>query len=299
MTFLPSNVTKVIFQTWFFIPLVAAIVGLCMWGVSDRIFTFFYNKSLGQREEVIRLMDLMFVKVERSKVTIMMLLMSFGFGALVFILAWPQLLVGLILGIAVTIGGWALPKLLVQAMYERRCNLFVNQMVDGLTMMANGVKAGVGLQDSMSRMSKNLKAPLSQEFDLVLAEIKLGRTLEQALSKLGERIPRADVQMFVTSINILNETGGNMSETFETIVSTIRERQKVEQKISALTAQGLMQGIIISLVPFILALVFFAIDPGYLAPMFNTGLGLALLGLVLILEIIGGLVIKKVVTIKV
>ena len=76
--------------------------------------------------------------------------------------------------------------------------------------------------------------------------------VEEALNEFGERIPRADVQMFVTSVNILKETGGNLAETFQTITTTVRERQKVEKKIQALTAQGTMQAVIISLVPFFL-----------------------------------------------
>jgi tight adherence protein B len=105
--------------------------------------------------------------------------------------------------------------------------------------------------------------------------------------------------MFVTAVNILKETGGNLAETFETIVTTIRERQKVEKKIEALTAQGLMQGLIVTMIPFILAIVFFIVDPAYIKPMFNTTLGLVLFAGMLGLQIIGGVMIKKIVTIKV
>jgi tight adherence protein B len=90
-----------------------------------------------------------------------------------------------------------------------------------------------------------------------------------------------------------------MAETFETIVSTIRERQKLEKKISAMTAQGIMQGIIVSCIPFVLGVIFFVIDPAYIAPMFNTTLGVILLVVMLGLQIVGGMVIRKIVTIKV
>ncbi len=105
--------------------------------------------------------------------------------------------------------------------------------------------------------------------------------------------------MFVTSVNILKETGGNMAETFQTITFTIRERQKIEKKIEALTAQGVMQGLIISCIPFILLVVFFVMDPAYIKPLFTTTPGIFALLIVLTLQIIGGLAIKKVVTIKV
>nr|HPI40087.1 type II secretion system F family protein [Pseudobdellovibrionaceae bacterium] len=133
----------------------------------------------------------------------------------------------------------------------------------------------------------------------VLYQMQVGDSFEGALTNLAERIPKPDVQMFVTSINILKETGGNLAETFQTIVSTIRERQKVEKKIQALTAQGLMQGYIMSAIPFFLMGVFFLVDPKFVMPMFTTTLGLVLLLIMLGLIIIGGFVIKKVVTIKV
>ena len=127
-----------------------------------------------------------------------------------------------------------------------------DQMVDGMTIMANGIKAGQSLTQSMERVTENMSGPLSQEFGLVLNKIRLGMSVEEALNEFGERIPRQDVQMFVTSVNILKETGGNLAETFQTIVTTVRERQKVEKKIEALTAQGTMQAVIITLVPFLL-----------------------------------------------
>ena len=108
-----------------------------------------------------------------------------------------------------------------------------------------------------------------------------------------------DVQMFVTTVNILKETGGDMSETFSIIVETIRERQKVQKKIEALTAQGLMQGIIMALIPFVLMVGFLVFDPDYIMPMFSTTLGIIMLFIMLILQAVGGVFIKKVVTIKV
>ncbi len=141
--------------------------------------------------------------------------------------------------------------------------------------------------------------PVSAEFSQVITQTQFGQSFEEALNDMGTRIPRPDVQMFVVAINILKETGGNMSETFTTIVTTIRERQKLEKKIAAMTAQGIMQGIIVSCIPFLLLAVFYFIDPDHIAPMFNTTIGLVLLAVMLLLQIIGGVMIKKIVTIKV
>jgi tight adherence protein B len=284
---------------WILIPVfgITIFVFFLLW--SDRTLTWLHKRSLGQKAEVMRLMKLMSMEVDDRKVTIGILLLSFGLGALAFLALWPSVLAGFVVGASVTIAGWQLPLLIMKFMYEGRCTRFTDQMVDGLTIMANGIKAGSNPQESMKRVVEIMGAPMSQEFAQVMYQMQVGDSFESALNDLGTRIPRPDVQMFVTAINILKETGGNLAETFQTIVLTIRERQKVEKKIQALTAQGLMQGIIVTMIPFILMVVFLIIDSNFIKPMFNTTLGLVLLFVMLALQIIGGVVIKKLVTIKV
>lgn len=280
-----------------FLVTLAVIFVTYLW--ADKVMDYLGRKSLGKREEILRLLDLMFVEVDSKKVTILMLLLSFGLGTVFFLLLLPNVLLGFIVATGVIIAGWSVPIALVKVIYDRRCTRFVDQMVDGLTIMANGIKSGLSVTQSMERVVDNLGPPISQEFALVLSQIRLGRSVEEALTEMGERIPRPDVQMFVTSINILKETGGNLAETFSTICTTIRERQKIEKKIQAMTAQGLMQGIIITLVPIALLLLFSAFNPGYVKPLFNTTFGLIILFLTFGLQIIGGITIRKIVKINV
>ncbi len=288
-----------LYNDWFMIPAVGISTSVVIYMWADRILGFLYRKSLGKREDIVKLLRLMGSDVNQTRLTAMMLLMSFGLGFLFFLLFWPNIFVGILFGGAVTVAGWNLPYLLVKSLYESRCTRFVDQMVDGLTIMANGIKSGTAPVQAMLRVTEIMGPPIRQEFKQVITQNQFGQSLEEALIDLAERIPRPDVQMFVTAINILKETGGNMAETFETIVYVIRERQKIEKKIQAMTAQGIMQGIIITMVPFVLAGVFFIIDPNFIKPMFNTTLGLVLCFVMLVLQIIGGVVIKKIVTIKV
>lgn len=285
------------------LPILLSIIAICTFIVAylwvDKILYFVNQRSLGQRDEIIKYLELMFVEVDKPKLTKALMVGSFGLGGLFFVLFWPNVIIGLLFGSIFTLLGWNLPKHVIKYLYEQRCNRFTDQMVDAMTILSNGVRAGLSVTQSMDRVVKNLPNPISQEFRLVLSQNQLGQTIEDALTELGERVPRPDVQMFVTSVNILKETGGNMAETFQTITFTIRERQKVEKKIEALTTQGITQGIIISCIPFVLMGVFFAVDPNYILPLFNTTLGLIALCLVFTLQIIGGLAIKKVVTIKV
>ena len=285
------------------LPILVLLVALCVFIVSylwiDKIFVFINDRSLGQRDEILRYLELMFVEMDKDKLTKLLMLLSFGLGALFFILLWPNVFAGLLVGSTFTLLGWNIPKQVVKYLYEKRCDWFTNQMVDAMTILSNGVRAGLSVTQSMDRVVKNLKNPISQEFRLVLSQNQLGQTLEDALSELGERIPRPDVQMFVTSVNILKETGGNMAETFQAITFTVRERQKVEKKIEALTAQGVFQGIIVSCIPFLLLAMSTAVDPNYTKPLFSTALGWLVLCVVVILQVVGGFMIKKIVTIKV
>ena len=282
-----------------FIPLFGICVFIVSYFSSERVIDYLAKRSLGSREEVLDLMDRMFIDTDRNKVTYAMLAGSFGLGFLMFMLVWPHFGLGAVLGIGTCIVGWAAPKFIMMSMFDRRCTRITDQMVDGMTIMANGMKAGQSLQQSMERVVENIPGPLAQEFSLILNKVRLGMAIEQGLNEFGERIPRQDVQMFVTSVNILKETGGNLVETFQTITQTIRERQKIEKKIEALTAQGIMQAVIISLVPLLLLGMFLVLDPNYVMPLFTKPLGWVALALMLTLQGIGLVVMKKIVTIKV
>ena len=289
----------IISNEWIFIPLLAGTVFFIVYLNSEKALAFLYRKSLGSREEIIDKLKMMFVEVNPKQITWLILLISYGLGFLVFLAMWPNVVPGLIFGTLFTVVGWSLPKIIVESLWNKRCLRFTNQMVDGLTIMGNGIKAGLSVTQSMERVVANMSGPIAQEFALVLNKIQLGMSVEEALNELGERIPRQDVQMFVMAINILKETGGNLAETFETIVMTVRERQKIEKKIEALTAQGTMQAIIITLVPFVLLVVFMVIDPNYVMPLFTRPLGWFALAIMVGLQIIGGVMMKKIVTIRV
>jgi tight adherence protein B len=288
-----------LFKDIIFIPLIAICTGLFVYKFADPFLEFLAKRSLGKKDEVLRYLKLMSGKVDEKRVVLMMLLMSFGFGFMFFIVLWPNVTMGLLIGGVVTIVGWSLPPLLVKILYEKRCDVFVDQLVDGLTIMSNGIKSQTNVAQTMERVIEIMGNPLRAEFEQLLTQHKLGQSFEEALLDLGNRIPRPDVQMLVTSINILKETGGDLSQTFDSIVFTIRERQKLEKKIQALTAMGRFQGLVVTLIPFILALVFFIADPAMMMPMFTTTLGLFLIFIMITLQVIGGFLIRKIVTIKV
>ncbi len=284
---------------WFVIPGVGLSLFVITYLNAERLLRWLKDQSLGNREYVIKKLDLMFVEVDAKKVTGAMLMVSFGIGGLFFIVLYPHVIAGLIVGSVVTVLGWRLPKLLVDMYAGRRAGVFVDQMVDGLTLMSSGLKSGLSITQALKIVVDNMPDPISQEFALMLSQNLVGVSVEEVFNELAKRIPRPDVQMFVIAVNLLKDTGGNVSETFDTIVKTIRERVKIEKKISALTAQGVMQGAIISLMPLVLMIIMWFTNRSMIEPMFTRPLGWLLLSIMLMLEIIGSIMIQKIVKIKV
>jgi len=266
---------------------------------SKRILEFLHFQSLGTRDYVVERLALMFIEVSPNKVLLGQFLISFGLGTLAFLALLPNWLPGLVIGGMVTFLGWKSPVMIVDSMYTKRVRTFTTQMVDGLSLMSNGLKSGLSVVQAMGIVTQEMPDPIRQEFMMVLNENKLGVSVEEAFVNLSKRIVSDDVEMFVTSVNILKETGGNLSETFDTIVITIRERVKLENKIQSMTAQGFFQGMFVLAVPPGLGIMFTLSDPEYMAPMFNTDIGWGILLLILVLEIVGFFVIMKIVKIEV
>jgi tight adherence protein B len=166
-------------------------------------------------------------------------------------------------------------------------------------MIANSLKSGLSFIQGIQLIANNMGNPISQEFALVLHQQQIGSTIDDALTNLSDRVPSDDLQMIVTAITILRETGGDLTETFETITNTIRERRKIDGKIKALTHLGIFQGSLLSCLPFAMAGFFYMVNPKEMSMFVTTplGLGLILAGLTLIG--VAGFIIKKIVTIDV
>jgi len=280
---------------------------LCV-GIAVYLLAYFYNtkfldwlrfQSLGTRDYIVERMALMFVEVPPHRILLGLFLCSFGLGAVTFLAFLPQIFPAILFSIIVTIVGWKAPKPIVEKMYQMRVTKIVGQMVDGLGLMSNGLKSGLSVVQAMNLVVQEMPNPIQQEFGLILNENRLGVSLEDAFGNFAKRVKNDDVEMFVTSINILKETGGNLAETFDTIVTTIRERIKVEQKIAAMTASAFFQGIVLMMIPPILGVVFYVTDPVFMQPLFTTALGWVIIMGIILLQTVGFVLILKIVKIDV
>ncbi|WP_223633607.1 type II secretion system F family protein [Corallococcus sp. EGB] len=204
-----------------------------------------------------------------------------------------------ILAVLATIFGFFLPMLLVKHYRKRRIKKFNVQLVDALQAMANAFKAGLTFPQAIEHVAREAMPPLSQEFGLFVKEVKLGVPLEEALINMGRRVGSDDLELVVVSTNIARQLGGNMAEMFETISTVIRERFRLEGKIDALTSQGKLQGWIVAAMPAVLGMVLNYMRPDLMEPMMNHIFGYILVTLIAIMEIMGILIIRRIVNIDI
>lgn len=198
-------------------------------------------------------------------------------------------------------GGLALmsPKLVVQFLRRRRLARFSEQLVDGLLTMSNALKAGFSILQAFESVVQEGRNPIAQEFGVFLQQTRVGVRFEDALESLDKRVGSEDLTLMVVSIITARQTGGNLTEVFEQIAVTIRERMRIQGRIRSLTAQGRLQGIIVGAMPVILALAMTALDPVMMTTFFTSAVGIGLLVVVAVFELLGALVIRKIITIDV
>jgi tight adherence protein B len=160
-------------------------------------------------------------------------------------------------------------------------------------LITNSLKAGLNLIRSFEMVADGVRGPVGTEFAAVVRDVGLGRSLEDALLAFAERVPVSDVEIFVQSVLVLGETGGNLVETFETLVSTMRERRAIADKVRSLTMEARMQGVVISLIPPALVVVFLVFAPDFILPLVTTWPGLCMLGVATALLTVGWFLMKR------
>lgn len=209
------------------------------------------------------------------------------------------LVINPLVAIGATIFGFFLPMMLVKHYRKRRVKKFNAQLVDALQAMANAFKAGLTFQQSLEQVSKDSYPPLQQEFGLFVKEAKLGVPLEEALNNMARRVGSDDLDLVATATNISRQLGGNMAEMYETLSSTIRERFRLEGKIDALTAQGKLQGWVVAAMPLVLGVVLNYMRPDLMQPMLDHIFGYILVAAIMVMEILGILIIRRITNIDI
>ncbi len=200
--------------------------------------------------------------------------MKFKVGEYFLLIVLSVLLLGLIawfLGnrhpVSALIGGIIglfAPGMYVKSQQKKRLQKFNDQLSDMLNLMVNGLRAGYSTMQAMEAISKELPAPISEEFRRVVQEMQIGIPMESALDNLLRRIPSEDLDFVVTAINVQREVGGNLSEILDNISFTIRERVRIKGEVRVLTSQVRTSGSVLSMIPFFLVLILWFLNQEYL-----------------------------------
>lgn len=226
-------------------------------------------------------------------------LMAMGGCALVGFLLLFLMGKGLIGGLIGFVVGLFLPKLYVKFTIWRRMGKAQKEFAQVLDTFSSCFKSGYSFSRAVQQVADQYDDPWGTELAKLAAEMNFGSSLEESLYGLAKRVPHADVSMFVTAVMIQKETGGNLAELLQNLSKTVRERYKLLNKVSALSAQGKLSAFIIFMIPFGLASIYTAMFPHIMMNFFKNPIGIGLMVLAGGCQLIGGLVLKKLVTLEV
>ena len=205
-------------------------------------------------------------------------------------------------GIAGLLGAgliYLIPRFVLRLMKRGRVERFNAQLANALDGMSNALKAGFSIQQAFDSVVEEKENPISQEFGMFLQQLRVGMTFEDALDDMDKRMGSEDLTLMIQSIEIARQTGGNLTEVFDRIAETIRERRRIEGKIKSLTAQGRIQGRVVSAMPIVLGIGLYFIDQQMMMTFVKSTAGMIILLIVVILEILGAIFIRRIVDIDV
>ncbi len=194
---------------------------------------------------------------------------------------------------------FSIPFLWVLNKRRVRLKTFASQLPDALELVARALRAGHSLGAGMHVVAEEMPSPIADEFGRVYEEQNLGIPVEDSLRNICERVPNLDLRFFVTSVAIQRQTGGDLAEILDKIGYVIRERYKILGQVKALTAEGRLSGVVLIALPFVLFLVMLHLKPDYVELLWTDPMGIKMAVFGLILQILGALVIKKIVNIRV
>jgi tight adherence protein B len=198
-------------------------------------------------------------------------------------------LVGLV-GAAV---GASIPYLILLRQRSKRLAAFEAQFPEAIDLLARSARAGHAFQSGLREVSEETQEPIRGEFRQVFEEQKFGLPLAESLLGLSDRVNLVDVRMFVTSVLIQKETGGNLAENMANLAHVIRERFRFRRQIKTHTAHGRMTGAVLAVTPLVMLFLLNVVSPDYMGPMFTTSLGRWMLVVAALLQLFGFMVIRR------
>jgi tight adherence protein B len=234
------------------------------------------------------------VSLRSGEFVIVTVAASFGgmiLGFAIFKSLWIALVIGAVAGIG--------PTVALRYALSHRAEKLREQLPDVLTIMASSLRAGHSFLQALDTTAKEIAQPAATEFQRVVAEIRLGRSAEDALGALAERVGSADFKWAVLAVNIQREVGGNLAEILDNVADTLRERATMRRQVRVLTSEGRLSAWVLAAMPFGIALYMYAVNREYIMLLFTTKIGIVMLCGAAFLLTAGILWMRKIVDIDV
>lgn len=277
------------------------IYGLMFVSISALAWLFYFSSKRGLAayqahftQDLAGKFHTMFMFIDGRKMFVINLIAIAILPVIVYFLSgnWVFVVIAAIVAIA-------FPRAAVYLLRKRRMEQFVQHLPDSLMQIAGGMRAGGSFAIAVEVVSRESTGPISQELTLLLRELRMGVSLDEALENLGNRVPAQEMILVVSAARVARDVGGNLAETFERLAETLRQKMAMEGKIKALTSQGKLQGWVVGALPFGIMLILFQMEPVAMRPLLHSALGWAFLGIIIILELLGMMMIRKIVAIDV
>jgi len=203
------------------------------------------------------------------------------------------------LALIFAIGAIAIPRIIIFFLKKRRMSHLTSQLPDFLMSVSRAMQAGSSLNQSLEVAIQEDSGPVSQEFALVMKEVRLGVDFNDALDNFSKRVPIEEATLVATAIKISREIGGNLSDAIYRLSVTLRKKLETEGKIKALTAQGRLQGVVMTLLPIFLGFILYKMEPEIMSRLITDPIGWVVLTIIFVMELLGYFFIRKIVNIDV
>lgn len=272
--------------------LATAMISGFLVGVGRFLFSRYQSRYV---QSMSRTLETMFIFLNPKRVMNISIVIMFLAFLVTLIMTRMNLLVSAIMGVV----GLLVPRIVLNYYMKKRRKTFEAQFVQGLEYLSSSVRAGLSLVQALEALVENSAPPLSQEFDLLLREYRIGIPLNEAMQSLARRVNSDELNLMVYSVIITRELGGDVSEIFEHLADVIRERHRVMERIDTLTAQGRLQAMVCGAIPFFLYGLLFLWQPEFVQPLFETRVGQIAIYAVCLFQVIVILMVRRLMNIKI
>ncbi|MCR5751509.1 MAG: type II secretion system F family protein [Kiritimatiellae bacterium] len=194
---------------------------------------------------------------------------------------------------------WLGPRWVAKMRAAKRRQAFEDRILDLVMGLANAMKAGMAFPQALERVSAQLGGVMQEEVAVALREYRLGMGIADAVARLSERMPCEDMRLITSAVKLTSQTGGSLVDVLSQLVNTIRNRTEFQAKLATLTAQGKFEAIAMASAPLLAFVVLYICQPDLMLPLVTTGTGWIAIAVTAVLEAVGFVVIKKIVTIEV